>query len=105
MPRRPAQPTDARPGSIKKICAMARRLAAGEELWHPQDRQSDGWVPGVEDTGNRFRARLRWRGKTYTIGYYYNREDASSAVREWRSLSDRIGPEKATEKIRAKLLT
>ena len=36
--RRPLpEPTDARPGSPEKLAVLARRAAAGKELWHPDD--------------------------------------------------------------------
>ena len=35
------QPTDALPGSLKKILVLMRRAAAREELWHPDDAPFD----------------------------------------------------------------
>lgn len=35
--RPPAEPTDAPPGSERKIAALEARFARGEHLWHPQD--------------------------------------------------------------------
>ena len=33
------EPTDASPGSLKKLNVLAERLRNGVELWHPLDRQ------------------------------------------------------------------
>jgi hypothetical protein len=36
-----AIPTQAKPGSPEKIAILQSRLEHGQELWHPEDRQSD----------------------------------------------------------------
>lgn len=40
-----AHPTDAPPGSLKKILVLMRRAAAREELWHPDDAPYGGRPP------------------------------------------------------------
>lgn len=34
----PNTPTDAQPGSEEKVAILEARAAAGEQLWHPKDR-------------------------------------------------------------------
>ena len=36
-PKLPAEPTKAMPGTEEKMDVMAKRAAAGEQLWHPLD--------------------------------------------------------------------
>ena len=36
-----SQPTNALPGSLRKILVLMRRAAAREELWHPDDAPLD----------------------------------------------------------------
>jgi hypothetical protein len=38
IPRRPAEATEALPGSPEKLEVLAERLAKGQPLWHPADR-------------------------------------------------------------------
>jgi hypothetical protein len=40
LPSLASEPTDAQPGSAKKVEVLARRAMAGESLWHPMDA---GW--------------------------------------------------------------
>lgn len=41
-PTKPAsEPCGARPGSEPKVAAMERRLARGENLWHPGDGEGE----------------------------------------------------------------
>ena len=40
-PTRIPKPTEASPGTWSKVEVLAARLAAGEELWHPDDKPID----------------------------------------------------------------
>ena len=40
-PTRVPEPTDASPGTWSKVEVLEARLAAGEELWHPDDKPID----------------------------------------------------------------
>ncbi len=40
-PTRVPEATDAAPGTWSKVEVLAARLAAGEELWHPDDKPID----------------------------------------------------------------
>lgn len=35
----PSEPTNAGPGTREKLEVLAKRAAAGESLWHPEDRR------------------------------------------------------------------
>ncbi|MDM4014619.1 hypothetical protein [Roseiconus lacunae] len=38
-PRKTPVPTDHEPGTLHRVEIYAQRLAAGEDLWHPDDKQ------------------------------------------------------------------
>lgn len=48
VPRGLPEPTDAQPGSAEKIRVLRARLAAGLELWHPDDLVIDSPLAAFE---------------------------------------------------------
>lgn len=60
-----AEPTQAEPGSPEKVAELARRLEAGQELWHPLDARlryvSLHWVLRIEAVKDRTDPQLNRR--------------------------------------------
>lgn len=95
----PDEPTKELPGSAGKILVMARRYAAGVQLFHPLDARGVGAVPspqvgskasgscpGVDRKKRKWRARV-WdpvAKRTVVLGLFVTREEAARAVEEAR---------------------
>lgn len=91
------RPTTARPGTPEKVQVLSDRLAAGEQLWHPDDAQGVGSPRPHPRTGKKGRGGIypykgKWRvlvwdrreGKLRHVGIFDTQAEARAAALQAR---------------------